>query len=238
LKILNIAHRGYSGRFDENTMIAFEKAIEYKADGIETDVQLSKDNIPVLIHDETLDRTTDGKGYVKDYTLAELKEFRTKSGKKIPTLKEFFELVEDSNLKVLNLELKNSILPYEGLEEKVLKMIYEYDIQEKIIISSFNHLSLVKVRELDKAIKLGALTSATLVNVSKYLKDISVECYHPCFPSILKDKYMKEIKKSGIEVNPYTVNEEEHMKMVIEVKADSIITNEVEKLNNLLSWYK
>jgi glycerophosphoryl diester phosphodiesterase len=94
------------------------------------------------------------------------------------------------------------------------------------------------VRELDKAIKLGALTSATLVNVSKYLKDISVECYHPCFPSILKDKYMKEIKKSGIEVNPYTVNEEEHMKMVIEVKADSIITNEVEKLNNLLSWYK
>lgn len=238
MKILNIAHRGYSGRFDENTMIAFEKAIEYKADGIETDVQLSKDNIPVLIHDETLDRTTDGKGYVKDYTLAELKEFRTKSGKKIPTLKEFFELVADSNLKVLNLELKNSILPYEGLEEKVLKMIYEYDIQEKIIISSFNHLSLVKVRELDKAIKLGALTSATLVNVSKYLKDISVECYHPCFPSILKDKYMKEIKKSGIEVNPYTVNEEEHMKMVIEVKADSIITNEVERLNNLLSLYK
>ena len=134
MKILNIAHRGYSGKFDENTMIAFRKAIEYRADGIETDVQLSKDNVPVIIHDETLDRTTDGRGYVKDYTLAELKRFRTKSGEEIPTLKELLELVVDSNLEVLNLELKNSIFPYEGLEEKVLKMIYNYNLKERIII--------------------------------------------------------------------------------------------------------
>ncbi|EHJ01295.1 glycerophosphoryl diester phosphodiesterase [Clostridium sp. DL-VIII] len=238
MKILNIAHRGYSGKFEENTMIAFEKAIEYKADGIETDVQLSKDKIPVLIHDETLERTTDGKGYVKDYTLAELKRFRTKSGEEIPTLKEFFELVADSNLKILNLELKNSIFPYDGLEEKVLEMIYEYDIQERIIISTFNHLSLVKVRELDKEIKLGALTSSTLANVPKYLKDISVECYHPCFPSILNEEYVKEIQEAGIEINPYTVNEEEHMKMVIKFNTDSIITNEVERLHNLLNCYE
>ncbi|OOM78124.1 glycerophosphodiester phosphodiesterase [Clostridium sp. BL-8] len=238
MKILNIAHRGYSGKFEENTMIAFEKAIEYKADGIETDVQLSKDNIPVLIHDETLERTTDGKGYVKNYTLAELKRFRTKSGKEIPTLKEFFELVADSNLKILNLELKNSIFPYDGLEEKVLEMIYEYDIQERIIISTFNHLSLVKVRELDKEIKLGALTSSTLANVPKYLKDIAVECYHPCFPSILNEEYVKEIQEAGIEINPYTVNEEVHMKMVIKFNTDSIITNEVERLHNLLNCYE
>lgn len=277
LKILNIAHRGYSGKFDENTMIAFKKAIEYKADGIETDVQLSKDNIPILIHDEILNRTTNGYGYVKDYTLDELKTFRTKSVPKIqalkddaleqlqylkcnneknilklgeytveevryfedqrveeiPTLKELLELVAGSDLKVLNLELKNSIIPYNGLEEKVLDMIYEYNLKDKIIISSFNHLSLVKIRKLDKEIKLGALTDSTLANVPKYLKDISVECYHPCFPSILNEEYMKEIKDAGIMVNPYTVNEEEHMNMVMKVKADSIITNEVEKLYNL-----
>lgn len=238
MKILNIAHRGYSGKFEENTMTAFEKAIEYKANGIETDVQLSKDNIPVLIHDETLDRTTDGKGYVKDYNLAELKKFRTKSGEEIPTLKEFFELVANSNLKVLNLELKNSIFSYEGLEEKVLKMIYEYDIQDRIIISSFNHLSLIKVRELDKEIKLGALTTSTLANVPRYLKDIAVECYHPCFPSILNEEYVKEIQEAGIEINPYTVNEEEHMKMVIKLNTDSIITNEVERLYDLLNYYE
>ena len=234
MKILNIAHRGYSGKFDENTMIAFKKAIEYKADGIETDVQLSKDNVPVIIHDETLDRTTDGRGYVKDYTLAELKKFRTKSGEEIPTLKELLELVADSDLKILNLELKNSIFPYEGLEEKVLDMIYQYNLKEKIIISSFNHLSLIKVRKLDEEIRLGALTDSTLVNVPRYLKDISVQCYHPCFPSILNEEYMREIKEAGIIVNPYTVNEEEHMKMVMKFKVDSIITNEVERLYNLL----
>lgn len=278
LKILNIAHRGYSGKFDENTMIAFKKAIEYKADGIETDIQLSKDGVPVLIHDETLNRTTNGHGYVKDYTLDELKSFRIKSlpkiqalkcealgklqnlkdnnekntiklgeytveetiyfqdkdGEEIPTLKELLELVAGSDLKVLNLELKNSIINYNGLEEKVLDMIYKYDLKDKIIISSFNHLSLVKIRELDKEIKLGALTDSTLANVPKYLKDIYVECYHPCFPSILNEEYMKEIKDAGIMVNPYTVNEEEHMNMVMKVKVDSIITNEVEKLYNLL----
>lgn len=234
MKILNIAHRGYSGRFDENTMLAFEKAIEYNADGIETDVQVSKDGVLVLIHDETLDRTTDGKGYVKDYTLAELKRFKTKNGEEIPTLKELLELVSKSNLKMLNLELKNSIFFYEGLEEKVLDMVKEHNLKERIIISSFNHLSLVKVRKLDKEIKLGALTSSTLANVPEYLWQISVECYHPFFPSILNEEYMKAIKNAGIMVNPYTVNKEEHMKMVIESGVDSIITNEVEALNKIL----
>ncbi|MDS0527737.1 glycerophosphodiester phosphodiesterase [Clostridium sp. SHJSY1] len=237
MKILNIAHRGYSGKFDENTMLAFEKSIEYNADGIETDVQMSKDGFLVLIHDETLDRTIDGKGYVKDYTLAELKRFKTKNGEEIPTLKELLELVSKSNLKVLNLELKNSILPYEGLEEKVLDMIKEYNLKERIIISSFNHLSLSKIRKFDKEIKLGALTSSTLANVPEYLWQISVECYHPFFPSILNEEYIKEIKNAGIMVNPYTVNMEEHMKMVIKAGVDSIITNEVETLNKILYGY-
>lgn len=234
MKILNIAHRGYSGKFDENTMIAFKKAIEYNADGIETDVQLSKDGIPVLIHDETLDRTTNGNGFVKDYKLSELKELKTKNGQKIPTLQELLELISSSNLKILNLELKNSVFEYTGLEKRVLEMIDEYNIKGRIIISSFNHLSLIKVREIDDEIVEGALTNSTLANVSKYLNDIKVQCYHPFFPSILNKNYMKEIKQGGIRVNTYTVNEEDHMKMVIEAGVDSIITNEVERLNNLL----
>lgn len=313
MEILNIAHRGYSGKFDENTMLAFRKAIEYKADGIETDVQLSKEGIPVIIHDETLDRTTNGHGFVRDYTLDELKIFRTKSmprvqaiktdaleeiehlklkalgesediqsrkieksnlsnlnsdnkntlkigeytiaeveyfqnrsGEEIPTLRELLELVADSNLKVLNLELKNSVIDYEGLEEKVLNMIDEFNLRDRVIISSFNHMSLVKIRKIEeqkielnknisteKRITLGALTDSTLVNVPKYLKDIEVECYHPYFPSILNKAYMQEIKKAGIKVNPYTVNDVRDMKKVIEVGVDSIITNEVEVLNIL-----
>lgn len=295
MEILNIAHRGYSGKFDENTMLAFKKAIEYKAEGIEIDVQLSKDGVPVIIHDETLDRTTNGHGFVENYTLDELKIFRTKSvprvqalktdaleemehlktsifkeiqdreslkigeytigeveyfqkkiGEEIPTLRELLQLVANSDLKMLNLELKNSILEYKGLEEKVLTLIDEFDLRDRVIISSFNHMSLVKIRKLesaalklnkpsykDKRIVLGALTDSTLVNVPKYLKDISVECYHPYFSSILNKKYMEEIKNSGIKVNTYTVNNVRDMESVIAAGVNSIITNEVELLNTL-----
>ncbi|WP_297424173.1 glycerophosphodiester phosphodiesterase [Clostridium sp.] len=281
MEILNIAHRGYSGKFDENTMLAFKKAIEYNADGIETDVQLTEDGIPVIIHDETLDRTTNGHGLVKDYTLDELKIFRTRStprvqalkdralqeaeylklkekrqiynsqigeyrveeveyfekklGEEIPTLRELLELISKSDLKILNLELKNSIVEYKGLEKKVLEMIDEFNLRERIIISSFNHLSLAEIRKIEgsKKIMLGALTETTLVNVPQYLKAISVECYHPYFTSITNKEYMKEIKEGGILVNTYTVNDIDDMKRVIEAGADGIITNEVEVLNIL-----
>ncbi|WP_160691994.1 glycerophosphodiester phosphodiesterase [Clostridium sp. C2-6-12] len=304
--ILNIAHRGYSGKFDENTMLAFRKAIEYKADGIETDVQMSKDGALILIHDETLDRTTNGHGFVKDYTLDELKIFRTKSvprvqalktdalgevedskarqvdldigegnkffsksngsiedrnkikigeytreeveyfknkdGEEIPTLRELLEIFSQSDLRILNLELKNSVIEYNNLEEKVLNIIDEFNLRDRVVISSFNHLSLKKIRELEKQrnksndgrdnkIMLGALTETTLFNVPKYLQTISAECYHPYFPSILNEDYMKEIKKAGILVNTYTVNEPNDMKKVMNIGADSIITNEVELLN-------
>ena len=238
--VLNIAHRGYSAMFDENTMIAFKKAIEYKADGIETDVQLSKDGVPVIIHDETLDRTTNGKGFVKDYTLSQLKEFKTTNGEEIPTLRELLELFSNSKMEVLNLELKNSILEYDGIEEKVLDLIDEFNLKDRIIISTFNHLSLIKIREIEKQrntaskIKLGALTESTLANVDKYLKDIDVQCYHPFFPSILNKEYSQSIIKSGIEINPYTVNEIEDFKRVIDAGVTCIITNEVEKLYNYL----
>jgi len=282
LGTLNIAHRGYSGKFDENTILAFKKAIEYNADGIEADVQLSKDGIPVIIHDETLDRTTNGHGFVKDYTFDELRIFRTKSvprvqalkdyaleerarlesgnnrefgksrigeysaseveylknrcGEEIPVLRELLELVANSDLKVLNLELKNSVIEYNGLEKKVLDMIDEFNLRDRLIISSFNHSSLLKVKELEgsKGIVLGALTETILVNVPKYLRSISVDCYHPYFPSVLNQEYMKEIKASGIKINTYTVNSVADMKKVISAGVDGIITNEVEKLNTLL----
>lgn len=238
--ILNIAHRGYSGRFDENTILAFKKAIEYNADGIETDVQLSKDGIPVIIHDETLDRTTNGSGWVKDYTLVQLKEFFTPMGEKIPTLEELLSLVSKSDIKVLNLELKNSIIEYKGLEEKVLSLIEKYKIKSKVIISSFNHMSLIKIRNIENVqgqkskIKLGALTNSTLANVDKYLKEIDVECYHPYYKSILNQDYSSVIVNAGIEINPYTVNTEEDFEAVIKSGVTCIITNEVEKLNSFL----
>ena len=114
------------------------------------------------------------------------------------------------------------------------------------MISSFNHMSLVTIREIErqrgklkgkghdnKKLTLGALTDSTLVNVHKYLQAISVECYHPYFPSILNEEYINGIKKAGIKVNTYTVNDIGDMKKVMNVGVDSIITNDVELLNVL-----
>lgn len=232
---LNIAHRGYSGKYDENTMKAFIKAIEFNADGIETDVQLTKDNIPVIIHDETIDRTTNGSGFVKDYIFNEIQRFKTINGEKIPRLEDLLEIFKKSNLKVLNLELKNSIINYEGLEKIVLDLVKKYNIEDKVIISSFNHYSLLKVKELNPKIKVGALTETTLVNVTKYLNEINCECYHPYYYSIFNEEIMKELLDNNIEINTYTVNNKEDMQRLINLGVTGIITNEIETLNEILS---
>ncbi|WP_290369680.1 glycerophosphodiester phosphodiesterase family protein, partial [Peribacillus simplex] len=142
---LIFAHRGSAGTHPENTMSAFKEAARVGADGIETDVQLSKDGEVVIIHDEKLDRTTNASGYVKDRTLMELKTLNasaTHKGKlgkeKIPTLEELFIWLYDNQL-FCNIELKNTLFLYPGLEEKVIRLIRTYEMEERVILSSFNH---------------------------------------------------------------------------------------------------
>lgn len=119
------AHRGASGYMPENTLPSFQKAVELGADGVELDIQLSKDGEIVVCHDEMVDRTSNAKGWLKDYTLAELKEmdfsyqFKELGKVSIPTMKEVFELLKPTNL-IINIELKTGIFDYEGIEEKSL----------------------------------------------------------------------------------------------------------------------
>ena len=141
------AHRGASGYAPENTLEAFALAIRQGADGIELDVQLSSDGIPVVIHDETIDRVTDKTGYVKDYTLQELKEltvlkdrFPAYNQSKIPTLKEVLEAVKPSGIQV-NIELKTGIYWYPDIEKKVAEIVEETGMKDRIVYSSFNHYS-------------------------------------------------------------------------------------------------
>ena len=150
----NFAHRGFSGKYPENTILAFKKAIEAGAQGIELDVQLTKDGEIVIIHDETIDRTTDGKCEVISYTYEELKKFdasyiyRGQMGfNKIPTLREYFELIKDTDI-VTNIELKTGINEYLGIEKKVWDMICEFNLADRIIISSFNHYSILRMKEI------------------------------------------------------------------------------------------
>jgi len=160
------AHRGCSQMYPENTLTSFKKALELHdkgLTGIELDVQLTSDKVPVVIHDERVDRTTDGCGAVKAFTLEELQTFHIHTGKKeaehIPTLKEVMELLKGKikNGLRLNIELKNSVEPYPGMEEIVYDLVSSYGVNDGIVYSSFYAGSLEKMHKIDPDVRLGVL---------------------------------------------------------------------------------
>lgn len=229
--MLNIAHRGFSGKYPENTMLAFSKAIEAGADGIELDVHLSSDGELVIIHDELLDRTTDGKGAVADYTCAELKEFDASAGyvgvygvNRIPTLREYFELVAPVGGFITNIELKTGINVYPGIEEKVSAMIKEFDLADRIIISSFNHYSVLRAKRLDPDITCGFLCESWIVDFGAYAEKYGVECVHPMHLT-LTEQTAAEIKSHGIRMNTWTVNTPDEVLRLADLGVDAVIGN-------------
>lgn len=239
----NFAHRGFSGKYPENTMLAFRKAVEIGADGIELDVQLTKDGEIVIIHDETIDRTTDGKGSVSDYTYEELSKFdasyiyRGEMGfNKIPTLREYFEMIKDTNL-MTNIELKTGVKEYLGIEEKVWELIKEYKQEDKVIISSFNHFSVLRMREIAPQLKYGLLSETWIINAGKYTHDLGIPCYHPVRHNLIPE-VIDEIKKYGVEINTYTVNNEDEIRYMIEKGIDIIIGNFPDRTKKILAEYK
>ncbi len=157
--------------------------LEY-LEGIELDIQLTKDGEVVVMHDERVDRTTEGIGYVKGYTLSELKRLHIYAGAKpsqsIPTMDEVFDLLEPKLKKgmKLNIELKNSVYPYKGMEEKIVEMVHKRGLEESVIYSSFYALSLEKIRGLDSKAKIGILDSRVSDCLIK-LKGCGADALHP-----------------------------------------------------------
>ena len=150
--------------YPENTMLSFEKAAAIQGlTGIELDIQLTKDGQMVFCHYEKVDRTTDGIGELRGYTLAELKKLKIDAGngkyEQIPTIEEVLDLLENrmkDGLK-LNIELKNSVFPYEGMEQKIMELVYKRGLQDNVIYSSFSALSLERIREMDGDAEIGIL---------------------------------------------------------------------------------
>ena len=160
------AHRGCSQLYPENTLLAFEKAMNVKnLTGVELDIQLTRDGEIVVIHDEKVDRTTDGFGYVRDYTLKELKQLHIFAGRgadteRIPTMKEVIELLlprMKNDGFMINIELKTSVFNYPGIEEKIVALVDEMGVKDNIVYSSFWAESLVNIHALEPTAKLGVL---------------------------------------------------------------------------------
>ncbi len=185
------AHRGCSQRYPENTLLAFEKAAGLIGlTGIELDIQLTRDGELVVIHDERVDRTTEGFGYVRDYTLSEIKRLHiyadANPSQRIPTIEEVLDLLQDrmqDGLK-LNIELKNSIYPYTGMEEKILELIGRRGLQERIVYSSFSAMSLAKIRQIDKEAEIGILDTKVSDCLYKLKGGCGAQALHPYWQAI------------------------------------------------------
>ncbi len=224
------AHRGASGYYPENTLIAFEKAVELGADGIELDVHLTKDGQLVVIHDEWLDRTSDGSGWVKDYTLEELRKYNYNKTQPqvehadIPTMREVFELIKPTQL-TINIELKTGIVFYPQIEEMVLAMTKEYGMESRVIYSSFNHSSIVKIRALDPQAQTGFLYADGTLGMPEYGEKYGVNALHPALYNLQYPGFVEECHRKHLDLNVWTVNDKEYMEMCIQAGVHAIITN-------------
>ena len=228
------AHRGASGYCPENTLPAFQRAIELGADGIELDVQMTRDGELVVCHDETIDRTSNGSGWIKDKTLAELKALDFSSGKKdflgvtIPTMREVFDLLDDADI-MINIELKTGIVFYPGMAEKLLKLTSECGFSDRVIYSSFNHYTIKHMREISPEAKLGFLYADGTIGMPAYALKYGVQALHPALYNIQFPGFIEECHKEGIAVNVWTVDSDEYIEMSYSAGVDAIITNYPDK---------
>lgn len=224
------AHRGASGYAPENTLEAFALAVEMRADGVELDVQMTKDGEIVVIHDETVDRVSNKKGWVKDFTLAEIKELNVNcphpeyESVQIPTLREVYELLKPTGLKI-NVELKTGIVFYEGLDEKVLGLTKEMGIEDRVWYSSFNHYTVKHLKELDPSVKVGVLYADGIVNVVPYAVSLGADALHPALYNIQFPHVVEDCHNANLKMHVWTVNEPEHIALCLAAGVDAIITN-------------
>ncbi len=239
--VLNMGHRGAREAAPENTLSSFLAAEMMGAHGIELDVMFSKDDKLVVIHDYDLDATTNGKGPVKGYTLAEIKKMDAGSwfdeaftGERIPTLQEVIEVLDPETL--INIELKTETPATDGLESAVVDVIREYNLYSRVIVSSFNPIALMRVKWADKNIPVGLLYAPDL---ARYLSEgwfislLRPEALHPEM-SMVDENYMEWARKKGYRVNVWTVNEAADLKRMLDLGVDGIITDRPDLLQQLL----
>lgn len=185
------AHRGCSQRFPENTLTAFSRAAALKGlTGIELDVQLTRDGALVVLHDERVDRTTDGAGEVRTFSLPELKRLKIDAGngavERVPTLEEVLDLLAEpvkGGLR-LNIEFKNSAVPYEGLEEKVIDLVRRRGLERSVVYSTFSALSLERTRRLDPEAACGILDTKVSDCLYKLKGGCGADALHPFWRGI------------------------------------------------------
>ena len=196
-----MAHRGYSGAYPENTMLSFREAVKVGCDAIEMDVHETRDGRLVVIHDERLDRTTDGTGRIREHT----------SGESVGH----------------NIEIKTDKIYYHDIERKIWATIERYGLEHKVMFSSFNHFSLRRILEISgNAVEVGALVLEDSIGgfPGYYCQQAGFACYHPPI-ELLTDENVRDCKEHGVKMNVWTVNDMAGLEQLHRWGCEGIITN-------------
>jgi glycerophosphoryl diester phosphodiesterase len=237
-----IAHRGGTNWAPENTLSAFRKAIEAGAYGIELDIHRCKTGQLVVIHDETLNRTTNGIGYIKDTTIDDIKKLSAGSwysskfaNEKVPLLSEVLDLV---NGKVeINIEIKNAPIAYPGIEDDLIALLSTYKFPDKINIISFDHQVLQKLHKKAPQYKIGLLCSSILADIGDYARITGATAWDPSFDAARPDA-VQDAHAHSIQVYVWTVDHPEDWGNMCKAGVDEIITNKPSHLMDYLKQHK
>lgn len=218
---LIIAHRGVSAHAPENTLKAFQLAKDHHADGIELDVMFSKDGHVVVIHDDTVDRTTNGTGRVRDLTLAQLQALDAGNGEKIPTLNDVLDAFGGQYL--INIELKNYASPFDKLPVVVAGILKKCGFAELVMVSTFNPFNLARFRRHCPGIKTGLLTIPSKADLWLW-RLFRYDALHPYFTDVDQALVTRE-KASQRQINVWTVDDPDEIRRLASLDVDSVITN-------------
>ena len=235
-----VAHRGASGYAPENTVAAFDKAIEMNADFIEVDVQRSKDGKLVIIHDPTVDRTTDGAGKVKDLTLKQLKRLDAGSwkgsqfkGEKIPTFEEIIKRYRKKTGILMDVKYPKR---YPGIEKQIAEILKKHKLEQpkkgEIIIQSFNHKSMKKMKQLLPKVPIGVLITKKAHTKEKAIEEFAsyADYYNPNY-QILTKELVEKANAKGMKVFPWSVRSFDAIQFVLDMNTAAIITEYPEFVN-------
>jgi glycerophosphoryl diester phosphodiesterase len=234
-------HRGAYSSAPENTLVGFQMAAQMGVEGVELDIQLTKDNEIVVIHDETVDRTSNGQGWVQDFTLSEIKKLNfNKSGRtepffmEVPTLAEVLELLKPTGL-TINIELKTGVIYYDGIEHNALQLVEKYGMCDRIIWSSFNHYSVQKIKLLEPSAKTALLCGGEILVTGEQCEKIGAEALHPSVHMLRHPSLVEDCRKRGILIRPWTVTKDDELKLARDLGVDAVIVNRIDWAKGVLA---
>jgi len=218
---LIIGHRGACADAPENTLAAFALALEQNADGIELDVQLSADGVPVIMHDATVDRTCDGAGRVADMTLAELRQLTIDNDHPVPTLDDLFALLGRRTL--YNVELKALGLDDGGLAETVARCVVAHDVADCVLVSSFSPFTVRSARRhFPAAVPVALLRERRSTRLFHSLLRTAAD--HPDY-TLVNEALLAWARRKGLRVNVWTVNDVAEGRRLVRLGVHGVITN-------------